>query len=169
MTLTDFANIGEAIGGLAVIATLIYLVFELKENTRILMANETTAAYTGWSEFNVMLSMHPNRAVIMRAFDPQESYQNFEIDDLAVLDTIGRALIQRFTAGLMQYNAGILDFDSHIKAMTYCKGLLSLPVWNAWWQIENKNPIYAQSFLLAIESAPYAHVNMGGLDRDPTG
>jgi hypothetical protein len=165
MTLTDFANIGEAIGGLAVIATLIYLIFEVRDNTRILKANATTAAFIGWSEFNVMLSKHPNLAVIMRAFDPKESYENFEIDDLATLDTIGRAMLQRFTAGSFQYNAGIRDPETHVQEITYCKSFLSLPFWHAWWEIEKRNPIYAKLFLSEIESAPYVPVNIGGLDR----
>jgi len=169
MTLTDFANVGEAIGGFAVLVTLIYLIFELRDNTRTLRTNETIADYIGWSEWNVMLSMHPDRAVIIRAFDPQESYENFELDDLAAIDTIGRAMLQRFTAGSLRYNAGIVDIDSYTQEITFCKSFLSLPVWHAWWEIEKRNPIYPKSFLSEIASASQVPVNVGGIGRNLKG
>jgi hypothetical protein len=34
MTLQDLANLGEVIGAIAVIATLIYFTFEIRQNTR---------------------------------------------------------------------------------------------------------------------------------------
>jgi len=163
MNLQDLASIAEIIGGIAVLVTLIYLAIELRDNTRTLKAKETTASYIGWSEFNITMSMHPDRAVWLRAFDPTESYENFNTDDLAALDFIGRAMVQRFGAGSFQYHAGLLSGEAWTPQITFCQSALRLPVWREWWEIEEKNPIYAKTFLSDIHSAPSASIKLAGV------
>ena len=43
MNLQDLASIAEIIGGFAVLATLVYLTIELRDNTKILKANTNAA------------------------------------------------------------------------------------------------------------------------------
>lgn len=101
MNLQDLASIAEIVGGFAVLATLIYLVIELRDNTRTLKAKATTAALLGWSDWNALLSQHPERSVIARACNPQESIDNFDPEDQVLLDFVGRAMVQRFSASFI--------------------------------------------------------------------
>lgn len=161
MNLQDLASIAEIVGGFAVLATLIYLVIELRDNTRTLKAKATTAALLGWSDWNALLSQHPERSVIARACNPQESIDNFDPEDQVLLDFVGRAMVQRFSASFYQYEAGILAEESWQQQITYCHSFLALPVWAAWFKDEHEQPIYSHEFLSAIESAPVMKLNIG--------
>jgi hypothetical protein len=161
MTIQEMGAAGELIGGIAVIFTLIYLVMEVRDNTRTLKANVHTEALVGWSEWNAMMSQHPERVVFARAFDPQESLDNFDPADQVMLDFLGRSAVQRFDAAFLQYEAGIMDAESWRRQITYCHSFLALPVWAAWWKEESKQPIYSREFLSAIESAPTVKLNLG--------
>ena len=165
MNLQDLASIGEFVGGLAVLVTLLYLALELRENTKTLKANSTTDSYLGWSEFNFQLSKHPGHVAIMRSFDPQESLDNFNPSEQVALDFFGRAMMQRFGAGSFQYDAGLLHSDAWDQQIAYCRSFIELPVWREWWENEKKQPIYADSFLSAIESTPIRSLTMGNLLR----
>lgn len=154
MNLQDLASIAEIVGGFAVLATLIYLVIELRNNTNILKADASNSSYAGWSEFNTMLSQHPDKHIIARAFDPEEALGNFEPIDQFTLVCLGRTMMQKFSATFFQYKAGIMDtaiWDDHA---SYCHNLFLLPVWAEWWKEEMKQPIYSEEFITAIESAP---------------
>ncbi len=53
VSLEDLANIGEAVGGLAVLVTLIYLALQLRQNTRAMRAatyEQVVRSTTEWSE-----------------------------------------------------------------------------------------------------------------------
>ena len=56
MNLDQLALLGEAIGGLAVVLTLLYLAFETRRNNAILVASATSDAYLKWTEFNDHIS-----------------------------------------------------------------------------------------------------------------
>jgi hypothetical protein len=161
MNLQDWASIAEIIGGFAVLATLIYLIMEVRDNTRTLKAKATTAAVTGWSEFNAMLSQHPERVVAAQAFLPQGSLDNFDPAEQVTLDFLGRSILHRFLASFFLYEAGIMDAEAWTQQITYCHSFLALPVWAAWWKGESKQPIYSSDFLSAIESAPTVKLNIG--------
>ena len=50
MTLSDLADVGEALGGPAVLVSLIYLVFELRRNTKTARSGAAWDATVGLAE-----------------------------------------------------------------------------------------------------------------------
>ena len=144
MNLQDFASIAEIVGGFAVLATLIYLVIELRNNTSILRAEASNSSYNRWAEFNTMLSQHPDKHVFARSLDPNESFENFDLIDQFTLSCLGRTMIQRFSASYFHYKAGILDVANWDQHAIFCHSVFALPVWGAWWREESKQAIYSQ-------------------------
>ena len=57
------ATIAESIGAVGVIASVLYLAYEVRSNTKVLRADSSKDAARGWSDFNQMLSSHPSRHV----------------------------------------------------------------------------------------------------------
>jgi hypothetical protein len=161
MNLNDLASIGEFVGGFAVLITLIYLAIELRGNTKALKAEVSNTSYVGWSEFNAMLSQHPDKLILARAFDPQEAFEDFTPIEQFTLACVARTMMQRFSAAFFQYKAGILDAANWKDHAVYCHSIFSLPVWAAWWKEESKQPIYSQEFLAAIETAAVESVYFG--------
>jgi hypothetical protein len=52
MTLSQLADLGEFIGGIAVLATLIYLALQLRQNTKQLEQNGVAARLTAYHQAN---------------------------------------------------------------------------------------------------------------------
>jgi hypothetical protein len=161
MNLQDMASIAEIIGGFAVLTTLIYLVIELRNNTKILKAEASNTSYIGWSEFNTMLSQHPDKQVLARAFDPMEAIEKFDSIDQYTLACLGRTMILRFSASFFQYRAGVLDDANWHEHAIFCHSIFALPVWAAVWKEESKQPIYSQEFITAIDLASVESVYYG--------
>lgn len=161
MNLQDLASIAEVVGGFAVLATLIYLAIEVRDNTRVLKATATNGTALMWSEWNTMMSQHPDRVLFARSMDPKESLENFDPTEQVTLDFLGRGMLQKWSAGFYQYEAGILDAEQWENWITWCHSFLTLPVWAAWWSDEIKAPVHSQRFLAAIGSAQVAKLNLG--------
>ena len=161
MTLQDLAAIGEFVGGLAVLITLIYLAIELRSNTKTLKAEANNTTYLDWSEFNTMMSQHPDKEVLVRAFNPQESFENFDPAEQFTVACVARTMVQKFSAAFFQHKAGILGAENWTSYMTYCKSVFTLPVFAAWWKEERQQPIYTSEFIAAIEAASIEKVYFG--------
>ena len=56
MTLSDLANLGEFIGGIAVIVTLIYLAVQLKQNSKMARANAVATLLARYESPNAILA-----------------------------------------------------------------------------------------------------------------
>jgi hypothetical protein len=166
MNLEELASIGEFIGGFAVLLTLVYLAIEVRNNTKTLKAEANNTTYIDWSEFNAMMSQHPHREVISRAFNPQESFENFEPADQFTIACLARTMIQKFSAAHFQHKAGMLGVENWTSYMTYCKSVFSLPVFSAWWKEERQQPIYSPEFIAAIEAASVENVYFGDGSND---
>ena len=161
MNLQDLASIAEIAGGFAVLATLVYLAIELRDNTRVLKAKSTTDTAVDWSQWNTMMSEHPDRVLFARSCDPNESLENFDPTEQVTLDFLGRGMMLKWASEFYQYEAGILDAESWKIWLTYCHSFLALPVWAAWWSVEREAPVHPQKFIAAIDSAQVAKLNMG--------
>lgn len=161
MDLAEMVAIAEISGGFAVLATLIYLVVQLKENTRLMKAKATTATFIGWSQWNERMSVHPDKELIVRSFNPNYQLEHFSHDEIAVLDFFGRAVLQRFMAGYFQHKIGILDNESWQHTISFCHSFLALPFWAVWWQEESKQMIYSEEFIKEISNAPIVKLSIG--------
>jgi hypothetical protein len=73
--------------------------------------------------------------------------------------------MQKVGAGSFLYDAGLLDPEAWTPQITFCRSFVELPVWRTWWENESKQPIYAESFLSAIESTSVSTLSMGSLLR----
>ena len=163
MNLQDLASIAEILGGFAVLATLVYLAIELRDNTRVLKAKSTSDTAVQWSEWNTMMSQHPDRVLFARSLDPKESLENFDPIEQVTLHFFGRGLLRKWGAAFFQYEAGILDAEQWESWITYCNSFLALPVWAAWWSEERVQPVHSHRFIAAIDSAPVVKLKLGQL------
>jgi hypothetical protein len=65
-----------------------------------------------------------------------------------------RGVLQRFQAEHALAEAGILEPDVWAKHSSYCRSMLTYPATEDWWKEERLQPMYPDSFVEAIESAP---------------
>ena len=163
MSLEEFSLIGEIIGGLAVLVTLMFLVIELRSNARTLRANTNAESYKNWADQNSVMSQHPDRVAISQTFDPTKTWDDFTPEQQASIQTIARSSFQRFQSLHFQYAAGILDEKVWQHNLVWCSSLVSYPVWKTIWENEKTQPVYSTEFVFAIESAPVVSVSIGNI------
>ena len=92
-------------------AVLVYLVIELRDNTRVLKAKATNDTALIWSDWSTMISQHPDRILFARSMDLKESLENFDPTEQVTLDFLGREILQKSAAAFYQYEPGILDAE----------------------------------------------------------
>jgi hypothetical protein len=161
MNLSDLANLGEFVGGLAVIATLIYLAMQLRQNTRALksatLANNTSI----WASMLVDLGSGDKLQAYLhgssgsRSLPPDEFLQFF---------LFCRALFVSFENQHHQYQQGMLDQAIYAGyERSFQAQILSMPGFRRYW--EKYSNEFSPSFqarvkemLLDLPDADYGHM-----------
>ena len=67
MTLQDLGNVGELVGALATVATLVYLAVQIRQNTTSVRAASYHAGSTAWSAIFSQVALDPKAAEIYHA------------------------------------------------------------------------------------------------------
>ncbi len=165
MDLTQLANLGEFIGGVAVIGSLIFVGLQVRANTKTQRAASGTDTMRSWAEFNQRMAENQEVvALLPRIFDPNESLANLNESEIVYVGLLSRGLLQRFEAEYYQYQAGLLHPELWAQHRSWCHGFLQLPVPAAWWESELQQPLYTAAFIRDV-GAPtdIAPVNIASL------
>ncbi len=141
--------IGEAIGAIAVIATLIYLAIQIRQNTESVRAN----SYQSWMSANLqigtaMSNQYQSNVVGAAIFDSR----NLKSESEAV--AFGMLYISVFqTAQSIDYlyKSGSLDENLWRAEMSRTAGLLGMPGVRQWWDGGGKTQLTPE-FAKFIES-----------------
>ena len=77
MTLSDLGSLGEAIGGVAVLISLIYLAVQIRHNTKATRASTVLGLTNAWQDY-LLQAMEPATAQLLEAGvqDPEGMSQN---------------------------------------------------------------------------------------------
>ena len=155
MSLEQLAALGELVGGLGVIATLLFLALEVRNNSRILRANAKTAGMESFANYNEMIATDPFIAPLIQAVLRGEGAQ---LDDVEMFrfTTAVRALIQRMEAQYFQYVEGLVDEEYWTQRRVWLKGFLDNPALSEWWAREAKSSQVTEQFVRHINSTPAA-------------
>lgn len=60
LSLQDWANLGEAVGGVAVVVTLAYLAHQIRQNTRMVRSATYQQVANSLTDFSALLAQHPD-------------------------------------------------------------------------------------------------------------
>ncbi len=132
MTLEDLANLGELVGGLAVIVSLLYLAAQIRQGSRV-ASSAATAAILGSSVNMNMLTVGDISPVLTKSrrgetLDPEEEYRYF---------TFQMALLSQAWQVWHQHAAGLTDEGVFVAYERRMQDILPWPLARAVWQ-ENR-------------------------------
>ena len=161
MTLESLGNVGEFVGGLAVIISLLYLALQIRQNSKTVRV----AAYQSFNEANdrVLLAMAqgPPAAETMtkglpdlRALDPAE---NFQFTTLVV------SLLNSLQTAYFQHRDGLLPDDLWRRHRAIARWWLSHPGVQSTLRLIG--PALDQDFLRQV--APRTSTGPGGSGAPP--
>jgi hypothetical protein len=164
MTLSEFGNIGEALSGIAVLISLIYLIFELRRNTRTARSNSAWNSTVALAELCEGVAGNPELAELaVRGHSPEAKPEDFTPAEFGQIYFLFRSVLYKYEAQWFLYAEGSLSEEMWQNRRRWAKAFVSLPVPSKVWQMEKKQHQYTSEFIASIETMEVS----GNLDLRP--
>ena len=129
-------SIGEIVGAIAVVVSLIYLAVQVRQNTKIVAANtfQAVSSSASYTSMEIAQSPHLSR-LVLKLFgengdlSPEESMQ---------AQLVFRAIFRNYENYFYQYSRGYFEeevWDGYMRTMSE---QLSIPFGQTWWKNHQK-------------------------------
>ena len=155
MTLEDLGNIGELVGAIGVVASLIYLALQIRQNSHQISQNtnsvlgsvelEHTRLASDWL---VAIAQTPELGRVWR-FGLSEPTKLTEDEEIQFAMLMGSAFY-RIEGDFRQYERGLLSKDSWEPMEELISRYMRSPAVLAWWS--NRDVPFARSFSAYVNS-----------------
>ena len=136
MTLQDLANLGEVIGAIAVIISLIYLAVQIRENTQAMRRAATQDIHRSLNEQARCLVESPDLAALFFKASQRPSEltgeENFRFQMLLTY------VLSNFELALEYYREGLLGNDMIEGYVQGIRPLFENPLVAEWWEAEGQ-------------------------------
>ncbi len=128
MDLTQLANLGEFIGGVAVLVTLVYLALQVRQGTALARASaqrETNAAFqSALAHLREEREIYRRGCVEFDAMSPEDQHC-FELTVAPVLNHLDQVI---------RMHRQSLETEDNVEAYgTFCLAMLQAPGARSWW------------------------------------
>ena len=158
--------VGETIGAIAVVVSILYLSIQIRSNTRATKASASFEATHSWALSNEQAHQLSDNDVV--AF--QKAYSQGTLSEIERfrVEAFHRALFQKLEGQYYLYKYGYLEPAVWTRRSEWASGLVQLPFFKDWWQQELTQSIYSDEFIDAIRSASAISVSIVGGRVDDT-
>jgi hypothetical protein len=161
MTWEAIGALGEWIGALGVIISIVFLAHQVRSNTRAVRARAAYDASIGWADLNEELAQNilfdtntPGTfnfpADTMRLWQPDADPAAFSPAQMYPYSMLWRSHFQKLEAQYWLLKHGLLDPEQWETKASFFAGMLQLPVPKAWWEAEQKTGIHTAEFCRAM-------------------
>lgn len=152
MSLEDLALIGEFLGGLAILISLIYLVLEVRKQSELNKATATSEWGRLFHGINWDLAKDPVTAdLLSRSFRPGATREDFTEQENARFIYLARGIFAAWRVIYdLQSKGGIAD-DLYDVQVSAARGFIDIPIWREWWETDGKASL-GEKFFYEIES-----------------
>jgi hypothetical protein len=147
MSLEDLGNIGEFVAAVAVVISLIYLAFQIRQNTRSVRAATHHSAMRGASETQNVLAQSNDAARVFRvgSREPGELTE----DERLRFDSMLLSVFMWFEDAFFQYQQSMVDREYWEGRQRALLSQLKRPGTASWWTRRSK--FFARSFVSFTE------------------
>jgi hypothetical protein len=145
VTIEALGNIGDFVGGVGVIVTLLYLASQIRQNTRALDVTSRQDVADRLSRNN-RLQLDPRlaRAFVLGLSD----YPNISFDERSIFSILMGEQTTALQGVVALYEAGTLQEETYAVNLEYVASLLTTPGGARWWV--DWSPIQPGSVVRAI-------------------
>ena len=141
MTIQDLGDIGDLIGGIAVVATLIYLAAQVRQNTAMITAQTVQASVDATQR---VLLFRAEQPALRALFRKARTGEDLSQDELEVLASYLQAVFMNFQARLMHHERGLFDQSVNESYELILRDYLVLDFVQRWWSFARE--LYGASF-----------------------
>jgi hypothetical protein len=153
MTLQELANLGEALSGFAVLISLIYLILEVRRNSRLVRTTSAWNADIALAELNEIVGQNPQlSALCMRGLDANTNPEDLSPEEFAQFFFLCRAVFQKYQAQWSLWREGSLSDEMWQNRRRWAKAFISLPVPSRIWERERDQHQFSAGFVASIDS-----------------
>jgi len=164
MTLQQFANIGETLGGIAVLISLIYLVIELRRSTRAARSSNAWNSTVALAELCEVIANNPQLSELnMRCHSPDTNPDDLTPAEFSQYFFVVRSVLYKYEAQWYLWAEGSLSDEMWQNRRRWAKAFISQPVPRRVWEMEMEQHQYTSKFVESIETMSIS----GNLDFRP--
>jgi len=132
MSLEDLGNIGDFIGGIAVIVSLVYLAFQIRRNTLSIQASTIESASQASAAIVELMAREPE--LLNLFYQGTHDFDALSQADRVRFGTLMGAFLYRFENLVAQTERGLLPPHSWDGVANLLTGTFKLPGTLAWWE-----------------------------------
>ncbi len=145
--LEALGNLGDFIGGLAVVVTLAYLAVQIRQNTKALRTASRQEIVSGYRDAN-RLWLEPGAA---RAYAlGLQHYPEMAFDELNLFVTMFNDQALFFQGAFALSESGQLEAETYRAYLAWFAANVNTPGGQAWWE-EVARPIYTPRMVRAVD------------------
>jgi len=141
VTLQDLGAIGDLIGGIAVVVTLIYLAAQVRQNTAMITAQTVQSSVDATQR---VLLFRAEQPALRALFRKARTGENLSQDELEVLASYLQAVFMNFQARLMHHERGLFDQSVNESYELILRDYLVLDFVQRWWSFARE--LYGAAF-----------------------
>lgn len=130
MSIQDWGALGELVGGLAFIATLIYLAAQIRQNTAMITAQAVQASVDATQRTLLFRVEHPELRALLRKARADETLSS---DDFETLAAYLHAAFMNFQARLQHQRRGLFDASVNESYEYILEDYLETAYVRRWW------------------------------------
>ncbi len=131
MDLTQLANLGEFIGGVAVLVTLIYLVLQIRQGNANARASSRQTLIDTWSDTTFEMGCH--RDLCRIAGEGLNDFEGLSEGDRSQFTFLISKSVMNVYNGVLLHKEGMLDRETLDYFAAFIASAIRCPGGAAWW------------------------------------
>jgi hypothetical protein len=145
--LEALGNVGDFIGGIAVVVTLIYLAVQVRQNTNALRTASRQAIASGYRETN-RLKLDPKvGAAWSRGVS---AFPDLPFDERHLFSTVMTDEALFFQGAFALHESGQLDDSTYLAYLAWFSSIIVTPGGRFWWETTGR-PIFTPGMIVAVD------------------
>lgn len=137
MTLESIYYVGQTIAVVALLASLVFVGFQVHLNTKATHASASYEVSKVWSEINFsMLAVPGAPELVRRSMEPGAKVEDFTTEEISLLHVLMRAVLYQFEGQFCLFVEGSLPKDNWASRSEWARNLIRLPVQSRIFEAE---------------------------------
>ncbi len=154
MDIMELGAIGELVGGVAVIGSLIFVGIQLRTNTTTLRSTSSYEAFTNINRFNGEMALAPDPEIVIAVSALEDGdFSGTDAPTTARLRYVFRSVFMHWAAQQFLHRQGILDDDLWAQSLRYARGFVATPFGAEWWEKDQHVGTYPPDFVKLVNES----------------
>ena len=146
-------TIAEIVGAIGVVASLLFLAFETRNNTKTMRSSLSNDALNATANLNDIIFADPElQRAVSKATNPDLEITDFNDEEWNSVIYLGRALFMRLEGAYILYKQGLVENEVWECRRAIGAGLLQIPIWQRYWIEEQANNVFTRGFVTELDS-----------------